>query len=291
VRAQPRLGYDQTPTRPVITPTTGSRWWRRQHGQGARRSVVIAQGAYEQPAVFRGNDLPGVMLASAAQRLLYQARGLSRARIAVLTANAKGYAAALDALAHGVELAAVLDLRAEARRAARRRAKSWRGAVCGALRRAADRGHRAQRMGRTGRFRVQGAARRAAQLELDGVWMSVGFAPANALLHQANARLTYERSVAQFVPQQLPRGGVRLRQGQRRLWLAQRIADGQRRRCLRCRPLGFGSEARERTPAPAGGRVSNAPLSDLCASAGKEFVDFDEDLQIKDLRERLSGRL
>ena len=32
------------------------------------RSVIIAQGAYEQPAVFRGNDLPGVMLASAAQR-------------------------------------------------------------------------------------------------------------------------------------------------------------------------------------------------------------------------------
>ena len=27
------------------------------------RAVVIAQGAFEQPAVFRGNDLPGVMLA------------------------------------------------------------------------------------------------------------------------------------------------------------------------------------------------------------------------------------
>ena len=38
------------------------------------RSVIVAQGAYEQPAVFRGNDLPGVMLASAAQRLMYRMR-------------------------------------------------------------------------------------------------------------------------------------------------------------------------------------------------------------------------
>lgn len=34
------------------------------------KAVVMANGAYEQPAVFRNNDLPGVMLASAAQRLI-----------------------------------------------------------------------------------------------------------------------------------------------------------------------------------------------------------------------------
>ena len=75
------------------------------------RSVIVAQGAYEQPAVFRGNDLPGVMLASAAQRLLYHHAVAAARRIVVLTANAEGYAAALDAIAHGVEVAAVLDLR------------------------------------------------------------------------------------------------------------------------------------------------------------------------------------
>src|SRR4029077_10824381 len=75
------------------------------------RSVVIAQGAYEQPAVFRGNDLPGVMLASAAQRLLYHHAVAAARRVAVLTANAHGYAAALDALGNSIEVAAVLDLR------------------------------------------------------------------------------------------------------------------------------------------------------------------------------------
>lgn len=36
------------------------------------RAMVVATGAIEQPAVFRNNDLPGVMLGSAAQRLLYR---------------------------------------------------------------------------------------------------------------------------------------------------------------------------------------------------------------------------
>ena len=35
------------------------------------RTVVMATGCYEQPAVFRNNDLPGVMMASAAQRLIH----------------------------------------------------------------------------------------------------------------------------------------------------------------------------------------------------------------------------
>ena len=35
-------------------------------------AVVVASGAFEQPAVFGNNDLPGVMLASAAQRLMYR---------------------------------------------------------------------------------------------------------------------------------------------------------------------------------------------------------------------------
>ena len=36
------------------------------------RAVIVAAGAYEQPAVFRNNDLPGIMLASAAQRLIHR---------------------------------------------------------------------------------------------------------------------------------------------------------------------------------------------------------------------------
>src|SRR5262249_24087312 len=60
------------------------------------RSVIMASGCVEQPAVFGNNDLPGVMLASAAQRLinLYAVKPFHRG--AVLAANAEGYQAALD---------------------------------------------------------------------------------------------------------------------------------------------------------------------------------------------------
>ena len=47
--------------------------------------VVFATGLIEQPAVFRNNDLPGVLLGSAAQRLLYR-HGISAGeRIVVAT--------------------------------------------------------------------------------------------------------------------------------------------------------------------------------------------------------------
>ena len=75
------------------------------------RAVVVAQGAIEQPAVFRGNDLPGVMLASGAQRLLSRYAVAPASRVVVLTANAEGYVAALDAFHHGITVAGVLDLR------------------------------------------------------------------------------------------------------------------------------------------------------------------------------------
>ena len=77
------------------------------------KAVVLATGCVEQPMVFRNNDLPGVMLASAVQRLM-RLWGVAPGRQAVVaTANPQGYAAALDLLDAGVALQAVLDLRPE----------------------------------------------------------------------------------------------------------------------------------------------------------------------------------
>ena len=80
------------------------------------KSVVVATGSIEQPSVFRNNDLPGVMFASAAQRLirLYGVKPGNRA--VVLAANDDGYGAALDMLDAGVAVAAMVDLRADRRR-------------------------------------------------------------------------------------------------------------------------------------------------------------------------------
>ena len=74
-------------------------------------AVVYANGAIEQPAVFGHNDLPGVLLGSAAQRLvkLYAVKPCDR--MVVLAANSDAYGVALDMLDAGVEVAAIADLR------------------------------------------------------------------------------------------------------------------------------------------------------------------------------------
>ena len=92
------------------------------------KAVVLATGCVEQPMVFRHNDLPGVMLASAAQRLL-RLWGVSPGRQAVVvTAGAEGYEAALDLQEAGVAIRMVLDLRA-APASVRRARASWNGAA------------------------------------------------------------------------------------------------------------------------------------------------------------------
>src|ERR1700756_4355278 len=143
---------------------------------------------------------------SAAQRLLYHHAVAPPRRVAVVTANAEGYAAALDALAHGMEVAAVLDLRNEpgplskplADQLHAKGVSSQYGVrpVEAVARAGGDVGGLVFESGTGGRHKI----------DLDGVWMSVGFAPANALLHQASTRMSYSATVEQFVPRTLPPG-------------------------------------------------------------------------------------
>src|SRR5262249_51639450 len=72
---------------------------------------VLATGAYERAVLFDGNDLPGIMLASAAVKLALGDGVIRGGRAVVVTRTDDGYAAALALQAAGVAVAAVLDLR------------------------------------------------------------------------------------------------------------------------------------------------------------------------------------
>ena len=73
--------------------------------------MVVASGLLERPYVFEGNDLPGVMLSTAARRLvnLYSVKPGQRA--VVFTGNDEGIAAAEDLGDIGVEVVRVVDAR------------------------------------------------------------------------------------------------------------------------------------------------------------------------------------
>ena len=73
--------------------------------------LVIATGSIEQPLVFGGNDLPGVMLGGGARRLINQFRLVPGEQAAVVTAGDEGIEAALELAHAGVHVAAVADAR------------------------------------------------------------------------------------------------------------------------------------------------------------------------------------
>lgn len=75
------------------------------------KAMVVAVGLLDRPYVFEGNDLPGVMLGSAASRLinLYGVRPGERA--VVFTANGEGDTCVADLKRSGVDVVGTIDAR------------------------------------------------------------------------------------------------------------------------------------------------------------------------------------
>jgi sarcosine oxidase, subunit alpha len=165
--------------------------------------VVYATGAIEQPLLFPGNDLPGVMLSGGALRLatLFGVKAGERAVVAAVCDRGLEAAAALhDA---GVELVAVADLRNNGgtpglNALMRRGVRPLRGLTVLEAR---------------GRDQVQGVVLGTPGVAdgqgehafgCDLLVVSGGSAPATSLLTQAGGRTGYDRQFGQFVLQELP---------------------------------------------------------------------------------------
>ncbi|MDP5307507.1 sarcosine oxidase subunit alpha family protein [Paracoccus spongiarum] len=85
------------------------RLWRIRAGR-----VITATGALERPLSFACNDVPGVMLASAVRDFIVDHGVAPGRRIVLVTNNDDAYRTALIAADAGLEVAAILDARAEA---------------------------------------------------------------------------------------------------------------------------------------------------------------------------------
>ena len=250
-------------------------------------SVVVASGAFEQPAVFRYNDLPGIMLASAAQRLMYRYGVKPVSKAVVLVANADGYRAALDLLAQGIGVASVLDLRPAAG-SAEPLAKLLRQAGVevqpGSCIVEALPGADGLCAGaRIATLQADGSpSAQTRDIPCDGILMSVGWAPAANLLYQAGTRMRFDRAVEQFVPEALPDGVFACGRVNGVHELERRLADGTRAGSHAAASVGFGSPSGAALPPEA--ECPSHPWPIVDHPDGKNFVDFDEDLQFKDFR-------
>jgi sarcosine oxidase subunit alpha len=249
------------------------------------KAVVFATGVIEQPAVFRNNDLPGVMLASGAARLLSRYRVAPGREVVMVVANLEGYAACLDLHAHGVRIAAIVDLRASP--GADEAVQACSG--LGVLILQAHAPYEAVR-GKSGGVAALvaapldadgriGSVRR--RIDCDAILMSVGWAPATQLLLQAGGTTRFAEELQQFVPKELPAGIFAAGRMNGVYEFDARLADGARAGSQAAAHAGFGVASN--AAIAQGSRVPSHPFPIIDHPAAKNFVDFDEDLQVKDL--------
>jgi sarcosine oxidase subunit alpha len=237
------------------------------------KTLVVAPGLIERPYVFEGNDTHGVVLSSAARRLinLYAVRPGERA--VVFSANESGDAAVEDLERIGVEVARVVDAR--------------RG---GDILRVSG--------GSKGVHYVECAD--GTKVECDLLVTAVGWTAPTSLLNMAGDRPVYNESAARFFPSKLPddvlaAGGL-VGDGMLDEQLAHARAVGSeaaRRAALTARTLLAGVPQRteqgageQEEPESAPVKIPELPVNDhpaLFYGRTDGIVDYSEDVTSKDL--------
>lgn len=145
--------------------------------------VIVATGGWERPLVFENNDLPGNLLASAAQRLMHLDGCRLPGSAVVVTDNLHGYRTAQQLQHAGTRVEAIVDTHPE----------PW-----------TDAGDIEVLFGRT--IRAAQGRRHATAAVLESLsgrgqktvpcrWIvqAMGFNPATSLLYQSGCRLEYDR--------------------------------------------------------------------------------------------------
>lgn len=249
------------------------------------KAVIVASGAFEQPAVFRNNDLPGVMNGSAMQRLIYRYAVKPASTTVVLAANADGYRVALDLLAAGASVPALLDMRADVPPSPLADALRAKGVevLSGHAVHEAHADGKGELAGVT-LCRIDGAGRVVSgsqrRVACDGVAMSTGWSPAANLLYQAGTKMRFDDLLQQFVPDRLPEGVFACGRVNGVFNLESRILDGQRAGLAAAAHAGIGAAVSISVPPETESPSFAWPI--VAHPDGKNFVDFDEDLQVKD---------
>ncbi len=239
------------------------------HRVRARR-VIFATGVLEQPAVFRNNDLPGLMAAGTVRRLVRH-YGVKTGTTAVVLAAGDETLDTVRALQEaGVQIAAVV-------------APQPLSATC------MDELRREGLPVIDGRIEEARGNKRLSALRVGGRWIdcdvaaiTAGYMPSWQLPCQAGARLVCgddgEMSFTGFPPDVDIAGGITGHSAHEAV-----LADGRRAAQAALRALGLAAREEISRPSPASKpfRFWDAPGEP--DPRGRDFVDFDEDLQVKDL--------
>ncbi len=252
------------------------------------RETILCVGSMEQHAVFRNNDLPGIMMSSAAQRLmhLYAVRP-GRAAV-VLAGNNDAYGVALDLLDAGVDVKRIVDLREDphyddiARSVIARNIAVTDGhAVYAAL---PD-----PKTGHLGSVDIRKIVSdgvcggKGEIIECDLLCMAAGYTPTYQLICQAGGQLDYDDDKSSFTLTKLP-VSCQIAGSVTGTWsIDSVIAEAGHAGTVAGNATGAVQQHISLEQPENDADNVNLPWPIFPHPDGKEFVDFDEDLQIADI--------
>ncbi|QFT80502.1 Aminomethyltransferase [Roseovarius sp. THAF27] len=187
------LGYERVNDHTPKAKGPRHRLWRIRAGQ-----IVTATGAIERPLSFAGNDVPGVMLASAVRDYVVNYGVSVGDRTVVVTNNDDAYLTALALKAAGLDVPAIIDARAagagvlaEKAKAAGIRVETGKGI-------AKVKG--GKRVTGVGICAQAGEGSALEEIACDAVAMSGGWSPVVHLWSHCGGKLLWDETQAMFRP-------------------------------------------------------------------------------------------
>ncbi|MBB3612328.1 sarcosine oxidase subunit alpha family protein [Rhizobium sp. BK602] len=253
----------------VVTPDPHrpvERFWRI-----IAKQAILATGAEERPLVFGGNDIPGIMMAGAMRSYLNRQAVAPGARTVIFTTNESGYRTAADLEAAGVEVAAIVDNRSA-------RSAGWGGkapVLSGGCIVDAHGGKQLQRV-------TIATASGMQDIEADALAMSGGWSPIIHLACHRGAKPAWsERHAAFLAPER--QDGLLIAGSAAGLATAEAcLGDGAGKAIEALAAIGFAKVEPAFAPVEDGQTVAT-PLWYVKGGKGKAFVDYQNDVNLKDL--------
>lgn len=201
----------------VFSDTTIQGWYEEKWLSASRgnrlfkiraKSTILASGAHEIPLIFDNNDLPGVMLGSAVQRLLHLYGVSPGSKFLIVTANEDGWHLAEDLQSAGLEVAGIVEERSQEDCTRLGLKDRWpdgapvyyEHTILQAL------GGKSVKRAIIGRLGSDGMPDPSTKrsLECDGIAVSVGWTPRLELLFMAGGKTRYNVGRSELLPESCP---------------------------------------------------------------------------------------
>src|SRR6266478_311777 len=221
------------------------------------RQVVLATGAIERPLVFVNNDLPGIMLAGAAQSYIRRYGVRPGSRAVIFTNNDSAYQLTHSLADAGVTLATIVDARDDLVPAADECRRRGIEVLSGHAVIAAGGAH-ALREVTIAPLTADGAglAGKASTVMCDLLCVSGGWSPSVHLFSQSGGRVVYDEAKACFVPGKSVQAERSAGAAAASFGLAECLAEGHAAGLAAARATGFA--APDSTPSRAAPETTTA---------------------------------